>query len=265
MMDAMTPKINETSESGGLPRHQRILQESGAAAGRISGINHMVMFTHDMNEGVRFYRDVLGLRVVRTQRFETTAKGLRTAAHHSAGAAAQMMAESSPIAVDIMVRQVFFEMGNGELFSLYEAPTVEQRPDAPVSSVLWPSASKRQWSRPVQPQKLDHLAFDVSTHDDVVWFRDYLMSKGVPVSDVSERRGVNNTHRFISSIYFSDPSGNPLEIASFDAADEGWQSYDFSDWFIDEEPVPALLEDAPEHAKTLAPHWVSASAKETRR
>jgi catechol-2,3-dioxygenase len=64
-MSAMVSRI-ESSGPGELPLHQRILQERGPAMGRISGINHLVLFTQDMNEGVRFYRDVLGLRVVRT-------------------------------------------------------------------------------------------------------------------------------------------------------------------------------------------------------
>ncbi|WP_343671469.1 VOC family protein [Paraburkholderia heleia] len=258
---AMLTQQGESSEADELPRHRRVLQESGPASGRILGINHLVMFTRDMNEGVRFYRDVLGMRVVRTQRFATTAKGLRSSAHHSSGSAAQDQVETSPIAVDITVRQVFFEMGNGELFSLYEAPTVTERPPAPVSSVLWPAESKARWSRPVEPQKLDHLSFDVASYAEVVWFREHLISQGVAVSEVSERRGANNKHRFISSIYFSDPSGNPLEISSFDAGDAAWQSYDFSDWFIDEEPVSALLEGASDQSPSLVPHWVRAKAK----
>ncbi len=260
-MAAMASNINQSPENEALPRHRRIRQESGAAVGRISGINHLVLFTHDMNDGVRFYRDMLGMRVVRTQRFETTGRGLRSAAHHSSGGATDDLAESSPIAVKLTVRQVFFEMGNGELFSLYEASTVSQRPSAPVSSVLWPSASKEQWSRPIELQKLDHLSFDVRSHADVVWFRQHLLSHGVAVSEVSERRGANNTHRFISSIYFSDPSGNPLEISSFDAADAAWKSYDFSDWFIDDDPVTALLDDSEDGVQTLSPHWVHASSK----
>src|SRR5262249_18003126 len=70
-----------------LPRHRRVLQETGKAVGRISGINHLVLFTRDMNEGVRFYRDLLGLRVVRTGRFTNSAEGLRSAALHSSGSA----------------------------------------------------------------------------------------------------------------------------------------------------------------------------------
>ncbi|PDT50878.1 MULTISPECIES: VOC family protein [Sinorhizobium] len=255
----MTAAASTTSATEALPRHQRILQEAGPAVGRISGINHLVLFTNDMNEGVRFYRDLLGLRVVRTQRFVTTGEGLRSSAHHSSGSALDAADEASSIAVEIEVRQVFFEMGNGELFSLYEAPTVANHPDAPVSSVLWPSADKDRWSQPVQPQKMDHLSFDVRSHADVVWFREHLLSHGVTVSEVSERRGINNSHRFISSIYFSDPSGNPLEISSFDSADVAWQSYDFSDWFIDEEPVAALLDGTGSKPQALVPHWVGAS------
>jgi catechol 2,3-dioxygenase-like lactoylglutathione lyase family enzyme len=252
-----TTSRNESPASKERPRHRQILQESGPAAGRISGINHLVLFVRDMDEGVRFYRDVLGLRVVRTVRFTTTAEGLRSAAHHSSGLAVEK-AISSPIAVEMSVRQVFFEMSSGLLFSLYEAPGVSKQPAAPISSVLWPAEGALQWSRPVEPQKLDHLSFDVPAQADIVWFREHLLSHGVAVSAVSERRGANDTHRFISSIYFSDPSGNPLEISSFNAPDEGWQSYDFSTWFMDDQPVPALLDDASGPSHALVPRWVRA-------
>lgn len=259
-MSTIESKETQNGEPAEVPRHRRILQESGPAAGRISGINHLVLFTRDMNEGVRFYRDVLGLRVVRTIRFTPTPEGLRSAAHHSSGLAVTS-AEPSAAAVNMTVRQVFFEMGNGELFSLYETPTVTKQPPAPIVSVLWPAHGTSQWVRPVEPQKLDHMAFDVPTQADVVWFREHLLSRGVDVSEVAERKGANNTHRFISSIYFSDPSGNPLEISSWNKQDEAWQAYDYSDWFMDDDPVPALLENAPEEPRALAPRWVRAAAK----
>jgi len=254
----MTTSHKNTQPVQGLQPHQHILQENGPAAGRISGINHLVIFTRDMNEGVRFYRDLLGLRVVRTVRFNTSADGLRTAANHSAGGAVEERSTPSDVAVDFTVRQVFFEMGNGELFSLYEPPTVADRPAAPIGSVLWPASAARMWSRPSVPQKMDHLSFDVPTHDDVEWFRDHLAANGVTVSEISERRGKDNTHRFISSFYFCDPSGNPLEIATFQVADRAWESYDFSDWFMDVEPVEALLDDSAETGQpALTPHWLA--------
>lgn len=260
-MTAVAPKESGLSTSGDLPRHQHIVQERGPATGRISGINHLVLFTRDMNEGVRFYRDVLGLRVVRSVCFTTSADGLRRAAQHSSGAAVQTTSEPSPVAVTMTVRQVFFEMGNGELFSLYEAPGVVEKPAAPVSSVLWPAVVSELCSQPREPQKMDHLSFDVATHADVEWFREHLLAHGVAVSAISERRGANNAHRFISSFYFFDPSGNPLEIATFDASDGAWRSYDFSDWFMDEDPVPALVDDSSDGEHALAPHWVHPSAE----
>ncbi|WP_157121572.1 VOC family protein [Nocardia miyunensis] len=258
-MTTVAPTGSDSSISGEVPRHQRVLQECGPATGRISGINHLVLFTRDINEGVRFYRDILGLRVVRTVRFATSADGLRRAANHSSGGAVANAAEPSSVAVEMTVRQVFFEMGNGELFSLYESPAVAEKPAAPVSSVLWPSEISERCSQPREPQKMDHLSFDVPTHADVEWFREHLLAHGVAVSEISERRGANNMHRFISSFYFLDPSGNPLEIATFDAADGAWRSYDFSDWFMDEDPVPALLDGPSPDGDTLAPRWVHPS------
>lgn len=237
------------------PLHQRILQENGAATGRIKGINHLVLFVDNMDAGVRFYRDIMGLRVVRTQRFVTAPESIRTAIHHSAGLATHDDVQSA-ISVEFDVRQVFFEMGNdGSLFSIYEVPEMEQRPHAPIASLLWPEENKRLWSKPEVPQKLDHLAFDVPTHADVHWFRKHFLDNGIACSEVSERRGANGGHKFISSIYFADPAGNPLEISSMEAVDADWQGYDFASWFMDKEPVPALL-DPNAARETLLPRWI---------
>jgi catechol 2,3-dioxygenase-like lactoylglutathione lyase family enzyme len=251
----------DTASTHEKPRHRQILQETGPAAGRITGINHLVLFTHDMNESVRFYRDLLGLRVVRTMRFSPTADGLRTAAHHSSGHAVGTTSEPAQTPMTSKVRQVFFQMGNSELFSLYESPDISKRPAAPISTVLWPAIEDGRISDARENQKFDHLSFDVPTHEDVVWFQEHLLTNGVAVSDVSERRGKDNAHRFISSIYFYDPSGNPLEISSMNMADKEWQSYDFSTWFFDEDPVPSLLDDASGNSQTLVPNWARPSAK----
>lgn len=260
----MTQVVDQNSKTRGSeakPRHRQILQEAGPAAGLITGINHLVLFTHDMNESVHFYRDLLGLRVVRTMRFAPTANGLRDAAHHSSGFAVGGKERSAPATPARKVRQVFFQMGRSELFSLYESPDVTKRPAAPISSVLWPAIEADRVSDAQENQKFDHLSFDVPTHQDVVWFREHLLANGVAVSDVSQRRGKDNAHRFISSIYFYDPSGNPLEISSMNMGDKEWESYDFSTWFFDEDPVPALLEDTSKDTKTLVPDWARPSSR----
>jgi catechol 2,3-dioxygenase-like lactoylglutathione lyase family enzyme len=154
------------------------------------------------------------------------------------------------------VRQVFFEMGNGELFSLYEAPQVSQAPETAISSVLWPAIDPESVSAPHTPQKMDHLSFNVDTNEDVHWFRQHLADSDIPVSDVTERRGANGEHRFITSIYFYDPSGNPLEISTFAPAEQEWAGYDFSTWFLDQSPVEALVQDTAADTPTLTPRFI---------
>jgi catechol 2,3-dioxygenase-like lactoylglutathione lyase family enzyme len=214
--------------------HQQVLQTRGPAVGRISGINHLVLFVGDLDRAVTFYRDVLGLRIVRTQpRFSTNALSLQGQALMSSG----HLGDGS--LVDFSVRQVFFQMGNGEIFSVYEVDGIEPEPDASVVSFLWPEVRAKP---PTRPAKLDHLSFNVETRDDIVWFREHLLREGVACSELVERRGSDDSHRFLTSIYFSDPSNNPLEIATFDWGDPGWEGYQFDSWFRDPEPVPALLE-----------------------
>jgi glyoxylase I family protein len=52
-----------------------------------------------------------------------------------------------------------------------------------------------------------HFAFAVGSADEQVAWRDYLRARGVPCSEVFERG------RFMS-IYFRDPDGNLLEVAT---------------------------------------------------
>src|SRR5690606_7940615 len=131
----------------------------------------------------------------------------------------------------------FFDMGNGELLSIYCAPEVTDTPDAPLVPHLWPAGIGVK--TPVEAQKLDHLAFNVETRAELEWFRVHLRDNGIPVSEVIDRQGV---HRFVLSIYFFDPSNKPLAIATLELPDPGWERYDFSNWFRDEVPVPELLE-----------------------
>jgi catechol 2,3-dioxygenase-like lactoylglutathione lyase family enzyme len=52
-----------------------------------------------------------------------------------------------------------------------------------------------------------HFAFAVGSADEQVAWRDYLRERGVPCSEVFQRGGFR-------SIYFRDPDGNLLEIAT---------------------------------------------------
>jgi catechol 2,3-dioxygenase-like lactoylglutathione lyase family enzyme len=191
-----------------LAPHQQIVASTGPAAGKITGFNHLVMLCTDLDRSTRFYRDLLGMKVVRTQ----------------------------PDWREEYERQYFFELGNGELFALYQTSRMVE-PERPLVDSLWPDGG-----RPSQrPQKLDHLAFNVASMDDLRWFQERLEAHGVPVSKVWV-----SDHGFLAGrIYFCDPDGNPLEIATFDEADPKWGDFDNRVWLREEHPVPALFEESP--------------------
>jgi catechol 2,3-dioxygenase-like lactoylglutathione lyase family enzyme len=215
------------------PRRKQIVTTKGPAVGKITGINHMVLYTHDMDECVRFYRDLLGMKVVRTVGwFENNAASLNKAAHMSSGPTV------GDGGVKVRARQVFFQIGNGDLVSFYEVRDLDKRTNASIVSFLWPKSGAQP---PQHLQKLDHLAFNVKSREDLLWMRKHLIENGVTVSEPVERNSADIKNRFVISIYFSDPTNNPLEIATLDLDDPGWKGYDYSEWFRDEEPSPALL------------------------
>ena len=227
--------MSDASNGKPVAAHKRILPSQGPAVGKITGINHLVLYTHDMDECVRFYRDLLGLKVVRTVGwFRSNPQSLNMAA--PAAAVAQPTDSPDPAAVDVRARQVFFKLGNGDFVSFYEVHAMDT-PNASIVSFLWPPSAA---TPPHNPQKLDHLAFNVRTKADLLWFREHLAAHGVKVSNVVER-SANANNLFVMSIYFSDPSDNPLEIATLDLDDPVWQGYDFTEWYRDEEPAPSLL------------------------
>lgn len=225
--------MSEPKAGNAVPRRKQVVTNKGPAVGKITGINHMVLYTHDMDECVRFYRDLLGMKVVRTVGwFENNAASLNKAAHMSSGPT------TGDGGVKVRARQVFFQIGNGDLVSFYEVRNLDRSPNASIVSFLWPKSGAQP---PQHLQKLDHLAFNVKSRADLLWMREHLLANGVTVSDPVERSNADIRNRFVISIYFSDPSNNPLEIATLDLDDPGWEGYDYSEWFRDEDPAPSLL------------------------
>jgi catechol 2,3-dioxygenase-like lactoylglutathione lyase family enzyme len=103
-----------------------------------------------------------------------------------------------------------------------------------LGSSFWPGEN----APPHAPEKLDHFAFDVPTFEDLVWFQRHLRDNGVAVSDIVPR---SKPPRFVDSIYFNDPSGIPLEIATWNRSDPLWKKQRPEDWYSDTDPVPSLL------------------------
>lgn len=196
------------------PATKDVRTENGPALGRVKGVNHLQLIVGDMAESVTFYRDLLGLRLVRTYGRYEPPRNIQGA--------------------HVVERNYYFDLGNGEILSLIEVEGCER----PCASVFFPSYWPDGAAPPVYPSKLDHLALHVDTRADVAWFRQHLEENNVAVSKIYEPGGV----KIMTSIYFCDPTGNPLEIATHDvsgSAIDGQSSQDRAPW-LDGHPVPTI-------------------------
>lgn len=197
-----------------------ICSTRGPAAGRLTGVNHLQLIVSDMDRSVTFYRDILGMRVVRT-----------TSDYPAPGRGYQI------------IKNTFFDMGNNSLLSLVlpggtdaeSGGEITAAPAEPSISAewLWPQRTLTQW----MPRKMDHLAFNVETYDEVVWFKEHLERNGIETSKIISR----DWEVWVDSLYFYDPDRIPLEIATFDRQNtRKWRTHQPTDWFCDPDPVPAL-------------------------
>ena len=202
-MDNATERLNIAMS---LLQYQDIRDTAGDAVGKITGINHLQLVVRDMDEAVKFYRDLLGLKVVRTM-----------------GKEALDRITPTPV-----TKNYFFELGNGEMVTLIEVKGSGE----PVRSVwdLWPDRL-----RPARPFRNGPPGIERRQPVDLEWFMHHLREHGVAVTDILGRE------RFVQSIYFTDPTGNPLEIATFDWENEAWSEHKAEDWYVDTQPVESLL------------------------
>ncbi len=194
-----------------LKSHREICPATGPATGKLTGVNHLQLVVHDMTAAIWFYRDVLGLTLVATRG----------------------KADLDAVCVTPVQKNYFFRLGNGDMLSLIEVPTAPP----PQRSMwdIWPEGIEGR----VNVQKMDHLAINVETIEELGWFVGHLRSHGVKVTDLRDVRP-----GFVHSIYFTDPSGNALEIATFDweNAALNWDKHEPSDWYTDPEPPMNALQ-----------------------
>lgn len=189
-----------------------LVTKAGPAVGKLTGINHLQFIVDDIDESVRFYRDVLGFEVVRTRsEYPAPGRGYR------------------------ILKNVFVDIGGGTLLSLIvigDQAGVAQETEPSVSSDwLWPASDAKH----VRPRKMDHLAFNVDSHDELVWFQQHLRDCGVETTEIIFREA----EHWIESIYFYDPNGIPLEVATFDWDNPRWAAYERGMWLWDKD-IPAL-------------------------
>lgn len=205
----------------------RMVASKGEAAGRLTGFSHLVFVTNDMDATVRFYRDILGLRVIGTSG--------GSAIRYRDQKDLEMMGERA--VKRPFTRQYFFQLPNGEGFGFYEMP---DSPDArekmaPLGYHYWPDSDKVD--APTFFNKIDHISFRVDSREDIDWFMDRFKEHGVPFLGPYMPKEGQPGH-FVYRLYLYDPTGTPLEIAVNES-----ESDNLADFFTDDEPVPSLLEE----------------------
>ena len=128
----------------------------------LRGLHHVTAICRDLDRTTAFYRDLLGLALVRRQRSDD----------------------------DPDARHFWFGVDGGPpgtLVSFLEYPDMDEG-KAGVGTT-------------------HHFAFTIETADELTAWRDYLRGHGVECSEVFDRGGFR-------SIYFRDPDGHILEIAT---------------------------------------------------
>ena len=122
-------------------------------------------------------------------------------------------------------RHYFFETGPNSTIAFFEWPGMVEEFHKPAGM-------------PVEGRiQFDHVSFDVDSEDSLLELQDKLAKAGVEVTQVVD-------HKFIHSIYFTDPNGIALE-ASVWITNPTERAPDYANPFVfqDPEPVPALKEE----------------------
>jgi|KBSSwiStaDraftv2_1062776.scaffolds.fasta_scaffold56346_1 catechol 2,3-dioxygenase-like lactoylglutathione lyase family enzyme len=157
----------------------------------IRGVNHLALVCKDMAKTVAFYRDVLGMPLIKTIEMP---RG--------------------------MGQHFFFDIGNGDSLAFFWFP------DAPPAQpgVAAPSHLPTEGDIRTAHASMNHIAFNVPPEkfDEYV---DRLRSKGIAVSRVLNHddspMGVSaevTDGVFVRSVYFFDPDGICLEFACWTRA-----------------------------------------------
>jgi catechol 2,3-dioxygenase-like lactoylglutathione lyase family enzyme len=160
------------------------------------GLNHLALVCKDMARTVEFYRDVLGMPLIKT--------------------------------IDLpygMGQHFFFDIGNGDSLAFFWFPNAPQA----APGIASPQALPTQGEMITAHGSMNHVAFNVpAEHFDA--YVERLKAKGVKTSpvlnhDSSPMQASATLHDgvFVRSVYFFDPDGVCLEFAcwtkAFDARD----------------------------------------------
>jgi catechol 2,3-dioxygenase-like lactoylglutathione lyase family enzyme len=153
----------------------------------IRGVNHIALVSSDMARTVRFYRDVLGMALVKT------------------------------IDMPGGAQHFFFDIGNDDCLAFFWFPKAQPAQPGISNAPSLPD----QGDITTAHGSLNHLAFDVPL-ERFEEYRQRLIDAGIEVSmildhDDSKYQLARQLHPgvFIRSFYFRDPDGILLEFASW--------------------------------------------------
>jgi catechol 2,3-dioxygenase-like lactoylglutathione lyase family enzyme len=134
----------------------------GARRLRITGLHHVTLICRDVARSVDFYRNLLGMRVVK-----------QTVNEDDRGA-----------------RHLFFGDAEG-------------RPGTLITCLEYPRLEPGR----VGAGSTHHFALGVESEEELSAWRDYLVGRGVPCTEVMDRT-------YFRSIYLRDPDGHIVELAT---------------------------------------------------
>lgn len=155
---------------------------------RLRGVNHLALVCSDMAVTVEFYRDVLGLPLIKTLELPNG-----------------------------MGQHFFFDIGNGDSLAFFWFPDAPAR----VPGVTAPAALPGRGDITSAVGSMNHIAFDVAP-EDIEGYAKRLREKGIKISgpiyhDDSPQGWSPELHDgvFVRSVYFFDPDGLQLEFAAW--------------------------------------------------
>ena len=154
----------------------------------LRGVNHLALVCKDMARTVEFYRDLLGMPLIKTINLPNDSG-----------------------------QHFFFDAGNGDALAFFWFP------DAPdgVPGVTHPAHQLGQGSLTTAHASMNHVAFDVPA-DKIDAYQKKLVAAGIDVTPVihhdespmqASLKPTDST--FVKSIYFKDPDGVMLEFAAW--------------------------------------------------
>jgi catechol 2,3-dioxygenase-like lactoylglutathione lyase family enzyme len=162
------------------------MDQGSDAPFEFGGINHLALVCSDMARTVEFYRDILGMPLIRTIELP-------------AG----------------MGQHFFFDCGGGDCLAFFWFPDA---PDA-APGVSAPASRPDRGSLTSAVGSMNHVAFSVP-EQRIEEYRERLLAAGVDCTEVANHDdsewGISDEvtpQVYVRSIYFQDPDGILLEFA----------------------------------------------------